>query len=114
VDKGFGFIKDRRARVFPPERSLRRGLQDLRENDSVEFDVGQGQRTSGGNVRRTSTPDPRNYPICTATCGSRTPTFKTLEESLLEAALSLGIADMLTAVRNRWGRDSGSALIERQ
>ncbi len=58
VDKGFGFIKDdgRERILLPPERGVRRGHRQLREGDSVEFEVGQGPKgPRAENVRRTST-----------------------------------------------------------
>ena len=45
-----------RRSTFPPERRYGEGLQDLREGDTVEFDVGQGPKgPRAENVRRTST-----------------------------------------------------------
>jgi cold shock protein len=58
VDKGFGFIKDDSAKeyFFHQSAVYGEGLQDLREGDSVEFDVGQGPKgPRAENVRRTST-----------------------------------------------------------
>ena len=58
VDKGFGFIKDDAGNdyFFPPSAVYGEGLQDLREGDSVELDVGQGPKgPRAENVRRTST-----------------------------------------------------------
>jgi CspA family cold shock protein len=58
VDKGFGFIKDDAGKeyFFHQSAVYGEGLQDLREGDSVEFDVGQGPKgPRAENVRRTST-----------------------------------------------------------
>jgi CspA family cold shock protein len=58
VDKGFGFIKDDSAKeyFFHQSAVYGEGLQDLREGDSVEFDVGEGPKgPRAENVRRTST-----------------------------------------------------------
>ena len=58
VDKGFGFIKDDTGKEFFFHRSAvyGEGLEDLREGDSVEFDVGEGPKgPRAENVRRTST-----------------------------------------------------------
>jgi CspA family cold shock protein len=58
VDKGFGFIKDEAGQEYFFHRSAvyGEGLEDLREGDSVEFDVGQGPKgPRAENVRRTST-----------------------------------------------------------
>jgi CspA family cold shock protein len=58
VDKGFGFIKDEGGSEYFFHRSAvyGEGLEDLREGDSVEFDVGQGPKgPRAENVRRTST-----------------------------------------------------------
>lgn len=58
VDKGFGFIKDDAGNeyFFHQSAVYGEGLQDLREGDSVEFDVGQGPKgPRAENVRRTST-----------------------------------------------------------
>jgi CspA family cold shock protein len=58
VDKGFGFIKDEAAKDYFFHQSAvhGEGLQDLREGDSVEFDVGEGPKgPRAENVRRTST-----------------------------------------------------------
>ena len=43
VDKGFGFIKDDSGKEYFFHRSAvyGEGLEDLREGDSVEFDVGE-------------------------------------------------------------------------
>jgi len=58
VDKGFGFVKDETGKVYFFHRSAvyGEGLEDLREGDSVEFDVGEGPKgPRAENVRRTST-----------------------------------------------------------
>jgi CspA family cold shock protein len=58
VDKGFGFIKDDKGQeyFFHQSAIYGEGIQDLREGDSVEFDVGQGPKgPRAENVRRTST-----------------------------------------------------------
>lgn len=58
VDKGFGFIKDAAAKEYFFHQSAVSGaeMQDLREGDSVEFDVGEGPKgPRAENVRRTST-----------------------------------------------------------
>jgi CspA family cold shock protein len=58
LDKGFGFIKDDAGKEYFFHRSAvyGEGLENLREGDSVEFDVGQGPKgPRAENVRRTST-----------------------------------------------------------
>jgi CspA family cold shock protein len=58
VDKGFGFIKDDSGKeyFFHQSAVYGEGLENLREGDSVEFDVGQGPKgPRAENVRRTST-----------------------------------------------------------
>jgi len=58
ADKGFGFIKDQGGKEYFFHRSAVHGeaLEDLREGDSVEFDVGEGPKgPRAENVRRTST-----------------------------------------------------------
>ena len=58
TDKGFGFIKDAKGNEYFFHRSAvyGEGLEDLREGDSVEFEVGQGPKgPRAENVRRTST-----------------------------------------------------------
>jgi len=58
ADKGFGFIKDAGGKEYFFHRSAVQGegLEDLREGDSVEFDVGEGPKgPRAENVRRTST-----------------------------------------------------------
>ena len=57
-DKGFGFIRDNSGQEYFFHRSAvyGEGLEDLREGDSVEFEVGQGPKgPRAENVRRTST-----------------------------------------------------------
>jgi CspA family cold shock protein len=57
-DKGFGFIRDNSGQEYFFHRSavFGEGLEDLREGDSVEFDVGEGPKgPRAENVRRTST-----------------------------------------------------------
>ena len=58
VDKGFGFIKDTSGKEFFFHQSAiyGEGIADLREGDSVEFEIAaspKGPRAE--NVRRTST-----------------------------------------------------------
>jgi CspA family cold shock protein len=58
VDKGFGFIKDDTGNeyFFHQSAVYGEGIGDLREGDSVEFDVGEGPKgPRAENVRRTST-----------------------------------------------------------
>ena len=58
TDKGFGFIKDGQGNEYFFHRSAvyGEGLEDLREGDSVEFEVGEGPKgPRAENVRRTST-----------------------------------------------------------
>ena len=58
VDKGFGFIMGDAAKeyFFHQSAVYGEGMQDLREGDSVEFDVGEGPKgPRAENVRRTST-----------------------------------------------------------
>lgn len=58
LDKGFGFIKDERGKEYFFHRSAVQGegLEDLREGDSVEFEVGEGPKgPRAESVRRTST-----------------------------------------------------------
>jgi CspA family cold shock protein len=58
VDKGFGFIKDDSGKeyFFHQSAVYGEGLDNLREGDSVEFEVGQGPKgPRAENVRRTST-----------------------------------------------------------
>lgn len=58
VDKGFGFIKDESGKEYFFHQSAvhGEGINDLREGDSVEFEVGEGPKgPRAENVRRTST-----------------------------------------------------------
>jgi CspA family cold shock protein len=58
VDKGFGFIKDDTGKeyFFHQSAVYGEGLENLREGDSVEFDIGEGPKgPRAENVRRTST-----------------------------------------------------------
>jgi CspA family cold shock protein len=58
VDKGFGFIKDDAGKeyFFHQSAIYGEGIQDLREGDSVDFEVGEGPKgPRAENVRRTST-----------------------------------------------------------
>jgi CspA family cold shock protein len=58
VDKGFGFIKDASGKEYFFHQSAVQGegINDLREGDSVEFEVGQGPKgPRAETVRRTST-----------------------------------------------------------
>ena len=58
VDKGFGFIKDDAGKeyFFHQSSVYGEGLENLREGDGVEFDVGQGPKgPRAENVRRTTT-----------------------------------------------------------
>ena len=58
VDKGFGFIKDDTGKedFFHQSAVYGDGLDNLREGDSVEFDIGEGPKgPRAENVRRTST-----------------------------------------------------------
>jgi CspA family cold shock protein len=58
VDKGFGFLKDEAGKdyFFHKSAVYGEGLDNLREGDSVEFDVGEGPKgPRAENVRRTST-----------------------------------------------------------
>lgn len=58
VDKGFGFIRDDAGNeyFFHQSAIYGEGIADLREGDSVEFEVGQGPKgPRAENVRRTST-----------------------------------------------------------
>ena len=49
VDKGFGFIKDNAGKeyFFHQSAVYGEGLENLREGDTVEFDVGQGPKGLG-------------------------------------------------------------------
>jgi CspA family cold shock protein len=46
ADKGFGFIKDETGKEYFFHRSAvyGEGLEDLREGDGVEFDLGEGPK----------------------------------------------------------------------
>ena len=58
TDKGFGFIKDASGKEYFFHQSAVQGegIDDLREGDRVEFDVGEGPKgPRAENVRRTST-----------------------------------------------------------
>jgi CspA family cold shock protein len=58
VDKGFGFIKDGAGKdyFFHQSAVYGEGLDNLREGDSVEFEVSEGPKgPRAENVRRTST-----------------------------------------------------------
>jgi cold shock protein len=58
ADKGFGFIKDTAGNDYFFHQSAIFGetIADLREGDTVEFEVGQGPKgPRAENVRRTST-----------------------------------------------------------
>jgi cold shock protein len=58
VDKGFGFIKDAGGKdyFFHQSAVQGEGINDLREGDSVEFEVGDGPKgPRAEKVRRTST-----------------------------------------------------------
>ena len=58
TDKGFGFIKDASGKdyFFHQSAIYGEGIEDLREGDSVEFEVGEGPKgPRAENVRRTST-----------------------------------------------------------
>jgi len=58
TDKGFGFIvNDTRQEYFFHQSAIYgEGIADLREGDSVEFDIGEGPKgPRAENVKRTST-----------------------------------------------------------
>jgi len=58
TDKGFGFIKSESGKeyFFHQSAIYGEGIDNLREGDSVEFDVGEGPKgPRAENVRRTST-----------------------------------------------------------
>jgi CspA family cold shock protein len=58
VDKGFGFIKGQGGKeyFFHQSAIYGEGIDNLREGDSVEFDVGEGPKGPRAEiVRRTST-----------------------------------------------------------
>ena len=57
TDKGFGFIKDAQGKDYFFHQSAIRGegINDLREGDTVEFEIGEGPKGPRANtVRRTS------------------------------------------------------------
>jgi CspA family cold shock protein len=58
TDKGFGFIKNETGQeyFFHQSAIYGEGIADLREGDSVEFDIGEGPKgPRAENVKRTST-----------------------------------------------------------
>ena len=58
ADKGFGFIRDTTGKevFFHSSAIYGEGIDNLREGDSVEFDVSEGPKgPRAENVRRTST-----------------------------------------------------------
>lgn len=58
VDKGFGFIKDAQGQeyFFHQSAIYGEGINDLREGDTVEFEIGNGPKgPRAESVRRTST-----------------------------------------------------------
>jgi CspA family cold shock protein len=58
VDKGFGFIKDDAGKeyFFHQSAVYGEGIDNLREGDRVEFEVGEGPKgPRAESVRRTST-----------------------------------------------------------
>jgi CspA family cold shock protein len=58
TDKGFGFIKDQAGKeyFFHQSAIYGEGIEDLREGDSVEFEIAQSPKgPRAENVRRTST-----------------------------------------------------------
>lgn len=59
VQKGFGFIKDGTGGqdyFFHRSAIFGEGIEDVREGDTVEFDVGEGSKgPRAESVRRTST-----------------------------------------------------------
>ena len=58
TDKGFGFLKDTAGNeyFFHQSAIYGEGIADLREGDSVDFEIGQGPKgPRAENVRRTST-----------------------------------------------------------
>ena len=58
VDKGFGFIRDDSGKdyFFHQSAIYGEGLADLREGDSVDFEIADGPKgPRAENVRRTST-----------------------------------------------------------
>jgi cold shock protein len=58
TDKGFGFIRNETGEeyFFHQSAIYGEGIADLREGDSVEFEVGEGPKgPRAENVKRTST-----------------------------------------------------------
>jgi CspA family cold shock protein len=58
TDKGFGFIENdtRQEYFFHQSAIYGEGIADLREGDSVEFEIGEGPKgPRAENVKRTST-----------------------------------------------------------
>jgi cold shock protein len=58
AEKGFGFIRDSAGKEFFFHQSAiyGEGIDNLREGDSVEFEIGEGPKgPRAENVRRTST-----------------------------------------------------------
>jgi cold shock protein len=58
AEKGFGFIRDNAGKEFFFHQSAiyGEGIDNLREGDSVEFEIGEGPKgPRAENVRRTST-----------------------------------------------------------
>src|SRR5688572_21245649 len=58
VDKGFGFVKDDAGKEYFFHRSAvyGEGIENLKEGDGVEFDLGEGPKgPRAENVRRTTT-----------------------------------------------------------
>ncbi len=58
TDKGFGFIRNDTGQeyFFHQSAIYGEGIADLREGDSVEFDIGEGPKgPRAENVKRTST-----------------------------------------------------------
>ena len=69
VDKGFGFIKDETGKeyFFHQSAVYGEGLDNLREGDSVEFDVSEGPTKP-----RTSDAPPHNH-VARQRCDSEHP-----------------------------------------
>ena len=67
VDKGFGFIKDEAGKEYFFHRSAvnGEGLENLKEGDGVEFDLGEGPRGRGPRTSGAQRPS--------GTDGTRTP-----------------------------------------
>ena len=58
TDQGFGFIRNETGQeyFFHQSAIYGEGIADLREGDSVEFDIGEGPKgPRAENVKRTST-----------------------------------------------------------